>query len=109
MKRTMFKRSILLIGAVLFAVSFATASVFAEQETSPEPTAQTATLSGHITAIDPDAGTLQLSDESGETVIVKGSPGMLKKHSAGEAVSITLDPDGNVVEIEGAPHQERTP
>ena len=83
MKRTMLKRSIVLIGAVLFAISFASASI------ASEDIAATKTIKGSILAIHADTGTVDVKDDSGETLSLKaGSEVNLDTFSEGEQVTI---------------------
>lgn len=83
MKRTMLKRSIVLIGAVLFAISFTGASV------ASEDMAATKTIKGSILAIHADTGTVDVKDDSGETLSLKaGSEVNLDTYSEGEHVTI---------------------
>jgi hypothetical protein len=83
MKRTMLKKGILLIGAVLFAVSFASASV------ASEDIAATKTIKGSIVAIHADTGMVDVKDDAGQTLSLKaGSEVNLDTFSQGEQVTI---------------------
>ena len=89
MKRTMLKKSILLMSAVLFAISFATVPV------SGEEMAATKTITGSILAIQADTGTVEVKDEAGETVNLKaGSDLDLQAFSAGENVTVECSDQG---------------
>lgn len=79
----MLKRSIVLIGAVLFVISLTSASV------ASEDVAATKTIKGTILAIHPDTNMVDVKDESGETLSLKaGSEVNLDTFSEGEHVTI---------------------
>lgn len=83
MKRTMLKRSIVLIGAVIFVISLASALV------ASEDVAATKTINGSILAIHPDTNMVDVKAESGETLSLKaGSEVNLDTFSEGEHVTI---------------------
>ncbi len=89
MKRTILKKGIFLIGAVLFAISFASAPV------SSQDIEATKTIKGSILAIQADTGMVELKDESGETMSLRaGSDINLEAFSEGQHVTIECSDEG---------------
>ena len=94
MKGTMLKKSVLLMSAVLFAISFATVSV------SSEEMAATKTITGSISAIQADTGTVEVKDQAGETMSLKaGSDINLEAFSAGQHVTVEVGDEGIIKNI----------
>ena len=99
MKGSILKRSVLLMSAVLFAISFATVPV------SGEETAATKTVTGSIEAIQADTGTVELKDQAGETMSLKaGSDISLEAFSAGQQVTVECSDQGIIKGISPASH-----
>jgi hypothetical protein len=99
MKGTMLKKSVLLMSAVLFAISFATVPV------SGEEIAETKTITGSISAIQADTGTVEVKDQAGETMSLKaGSDINLEAFSAGQNVTVECSDQGLIKNISPAAH-----
>ena len=93
MKGIMLK-SVLLMSAVIFAISFATVPV------SGEEMAATKTITGSILAIQADTGTLEVKDQAGETMSLKaGSDINLEAFSAGQQVTVECSDEGIIKNI----------
>jgi|LGVE01.1.fsa_nt_gb hypothetical protein len=96
MKKTMFKKAIFLMGAVLFLISFAGMSVASEDVVVVE----TQTIKGSILAIHADTAMVELKNESGETMSLKAGPNInLETFIEGQAVIIECNNEGIITSI----------
>ena len=90
----MFKKSIFLIGAVLFLISFVSMPV------SSQDVVETKTINGSILAIQADTGMVELKNESGETISLKAGPDInLKAFSEGQHVTIECSKEGIITKM----------
>ena len=96
MKKTMFKKAIFLMGAVLFLISFAGMSVASEDVVVVE----TQTIKGSIVAVQAATGIVELKNESGETMSLKAGPDInLETFIEGQAVIIECNNEGIITSI----------
>ncbi len=94
MKRTMLKKCILLMGAVLFMISFASVPV------SSQDIEATKTIKGSILAIQADTGMVEVKYESGERMSLKaGSDINLEAFGEGQHVTIECSDEGIITNM----------
>jgi hypothetical protein len=102
MKKAMLK-SVLLVGAVMFLVSFVSVAVASEEAEV------TRIINGSIVGISADTGQIEVKDESGQVVNLKaGSEIDLGSFSKGEVVTIQASDKGIITNMskEAMEHKE---
>ena len=90
----MFKKSIFLMCAVLFLISFVSMAV------ASEDVVETKTIKGSILAIHADTAMVEVKNESGETMSLKAGPDInLETFIEGQVVIIECNNEGIITNI----------